>query len=525
MDWKYNSNDFILTMKNFLLTLVALLCLSFIQDFNPQPKAITEKYFQEIDLAINTPAFKKEKGYTNYEELIQYLTDLQAKHSDIMSVKYIGESQKGKAIPLVILNKKSTEDKLKVWFQGGLHGDEMASTEGILYLLDKVLNDPNYNYLLNRLEMAIIPMANIDGYEKQNRYAANGLDLNRDQTKLLVKESVFLKQAFSNYNPHVGVDFHEYRPFRKEYSQLSTLGVTSRYDAMFMSSGNLNVPEKLRKYTNEKFVKNAELELDKVGITHREYITSEKDLGDIHFNQGSISARSSATSYALANTISSLIEIRGVGIGKTSFKRRIYSTFLVGISYLKTSYDHVKEVKEILNYEANSNQLAIITSKKEISVQPLKFIDLETTNEINIEVEIRNASKATANLTRKRPIAYLIEPSQNILIDKLRILGIAVDSLKAKNTIEVEYYSITEISEDEEMEEGVYQQKIKAKVQSKLVSFEKGSYIIYLSQENSNLAIEVLEPDAPNSFVNFGLIPAKKDGILPIYRYLKNEKL
>jgi hypothetical protein len=512
-------------MKNYLFIIFSLLLMSFIQDFNPQPKAITAKYFPEIEFEINTPAFKKEKGFTNHEELIQFLNDLKLKYPDLMTIQYIGESQKGKAIPMVTLSKKSNENKLKVWFQAGLHGDEMASTEGILHLLERLLNDPNYEYLLNKLELTIVPMANIDGYEKQDRYAANGLDLNRDQTKLLVKESVVLKQAFSNYNPDVGVDFHEYRPFRKEYSQLSTLGVASRYDVMFMSSGNLNVPEKLRKFTNEKFVRNAELELEKVGITHREYITSEKDLGDIHFNQGSISARSSATSYALANTVSSLIEIRGVGLGRTSFKRRIYSTFLVGISYLKTAYENVNEVKNVLKFDPNENQLAYIKCKKEISVQPLKFIDVETTNEINIEVEIRNASKSTPVLTRARPIAYLIDPSQKIIIEKLKILGISVEFLANNRNIEVECYSIKEVSEDEEMEEGVYQQKIKAEVQTKTMNFEKGTFIVYLSQENSNLAIEVLEPEAPNSFVNFGVLPANKDAILPIYRYLKNEKL
>ena len=44
-------------------------------------------------------------------------------------------------------------------------------------------------------------MANIDGYESHDRYAANGLDLNRDQTKLMAKESVSLKQAFSDFSP------------------------------------------------------------------------------------------------------------------------------------------------------------------------------------------------------------------------------------------------------------------------------------------------------------------------------------
>lgn len=512
-------------MKKTIVIVLAILCLGFVQDFNPQSKAITDKYFPEPEIEINTPAFKKTKGYTSYNELVAFLTDLQKQHPDEMSIQYIGESQKGKAIPLVKLNRKGNEQKIKVWLQAGLHGDEMASTEGILYLLERILNDQKYSNLLNKLEIAIVPMANIDGYEKEDRYAANGLDLNRDQTKLMIKESVFLKQAFSDFNAEVAVDFHEYRPYRKEYTQLSSYGITSRYDVMFMSSGNLNVPEKLRRFTNENFVNSAKNELDKIGYTHREYLTSEKEMGSIHFNQGSNSARSSATSYALANTISSLIEVRGVGIGRTSFKRRIFTTFTIGMSYLSSAYHQIDEVKEVLNSELIANDLAVVTSKKEITTEPLKVIDLESGNEMNLDVEIRNASKSTAVLTRKRPTAYLIEPSQSNLVEKLSVLGVSHRVLPASISIEVETYAVKQYEKATEKDEGVFQQKVKTEVQTETRILPKGTYIIPMDQENANLVIEVLEPEAPNSFVTFGVLPTFKDANLPIYRYLKNEKI
>jgi hypothetical protein len=86
-------------------------------------------------------------------------------------------------------------------------------------------------------------MANIDGYLKQNRSNAEGLDLNRDQTKLMAAESIPLKEAYSAFKPDIALDLHEYRPFRKDFVTLSTSGVSSAYDVMFLYSGNLNVPE------------------------------------------------------------------------------------------------------------------------------------------------------------------------------------------------------------------------------------------------------------------------------------------
>jgi len=39
-----------------------------------------------------------------------------------------------------------------------------------------------------------------------------------------------------------------------------------------------------------------------------------------------------------------------------------------------------------------------------------------------------------------------------------------------------------------------------------------------LDQRKSNLAIEVLEPEAPNSFVSYSIIPTFIGDILPVYR-------
>lgn len=514
-------------MKRYQIAIIflGLLALGFALAVNPEPKKITKKFFPEVELEINTPAFRKSKGFTSYQELISFLNELQTAHSDVMTITYIGESQKGKAIPLVTLNKGEAKDKVRVWLQGGLHGDEMASTEGVLYMLDKLLNDKSYRYMLDKLEIRLVPMANIDGYEKENRYAANGLDLNRDQTKLNITESRSLKQAFSDFNAEVAVDFHEYRPYRKDYTKLSTFGVTSRYDAMFMYSGNLNVPENVRKYTKDKFVTDAELVLQKAGIKYRDYVTTSKVLGDIHFNEGSNNARSSATSYALSNCISSLIEIRGVALGRTSFKRRINATFLIGMSYLKSAYDNGTEVKQVLAEGAQWKSDAVVRSTKKIEQQSITFIDIETCEEIELDATVHNASKSIATLSRVRPAAYILEKEQTELVRKLKVLGLNVQKLSADRELEVESYSVIDYQKEGEKYEGIYRQKVSTQVRKETRTLSAGSYILYLDQENASLAIEVLEPEAPNSFVSFHVLETSLGDKLPLYRYLKTEKL
>lgn len=493
--------------------------------FNPQNDEITKKFFPDSELDIHTPSFSK-KGFTNYDDMMLYLNKLVAEHPKVITLSFIGESQKNKKIPMVVLNKDNGNEKVKVWFQGGLHGDEPAGTETMLFLLDKLLNDPDYAYLLEKITLSIVPMANIDGYEKLDRYAANGLDLNRDQVKLICKESNFLKKAFSDYGAEVAVDFHEYRPFRKEFGLLGTDGICSIYDAMFMHSGNLNLPQNLREYTTNVFVGNAKKVLEFNNFLFRDYIASVKHNNEVYFNQCTTEARSSTTSYALTNCISALIEIRGVNLQKTSFKRRIKTTFLIATSFLKTVYDDATKIKEVLSISNNTKtENLVVVANKPQEVQTIRAISLKDNSEISIDVKVNNALKCTPVLERKRPIAYLILPEQKILADKLIILGLKVEELNEDKKIKVEAYTVSSIYVNPDEEEGYNSQKAETSISNIEKSFPKGTFIVYLDQKNSKMASEVLEPESENGFVKFETIKVIKNQELPIYRYLTNEKI
>ena len=508
-----------------LLVFLNLIVFPMFGQFNPQNDEITKKFFPDSELDIHTPSFSK-KGFTNYDDMMLYLNKLVAEHPKEISLYFIGESQKNKKIPMVVLNKDNENEKIKVWFQGGLHGDEPAGTETMLFLIDKILNDPKYTYLLEKITLSIVPMANIDGYEKLDRYAANGLDLNRDQVKLMAKESNFLKKAFSDFGAEVAVDFHEYRPFRKEFGLLGTDGISSIYDAMFMYSGNLNLPQNLRDYTKNVFVENAKKVLDSNHFIYRDYIASVKQNNEVHFNQCTTEARSSTTSYALTNCISSLIEIRGVNLQKTSFKRRINTTFLIATSFLKTVYEDVLNIKEVLRISNSTKpENLVVVANKPQEKQTIRAISLKDNSEISLEVKVNNALKCTPVLERKRPFAYLILPEQKILVDKLIILGLKVEEITEDKKIKVESYTISSIYINPDEEEGYNSQKAETSITNIEKSFPKGTFIVYLDQKNSKMATEVLEPESENGFVKFETLKVKKNQELPIYRYLTNEKI
>ena len=197
-------------MRNSIILVISVFVFFALQaQPSPQSKKITKKFFPDSESLLPvTPALKKKRGYTNYKELISFINDLKESHPSVVSIKYIGESQKGYKIPVIQIKTISDSEKIKIWMQAGLHGNEPAGTEGLLYYMHSILNNNSYADLLEGVDLLILPMANIDGYLKDNRYAANGLDLNRDQTKLMAPETRLIKKVFCEFNAHVGLDFH-----------------------------------------------------------------------------------------------------------------------------------------------------------------------------------------------------------------------------------------------------------------------------------------------------------------------------
>ena len=59
-------------------------------------------------------------------------------------------------------------------------------------LADYLLNTPEGAELLKKVSLALVPVANTDGYAMQIRKSGSGYDLNRDQSELTYAVALFL---------------------------------------------------------------------------------------------------------------------------------------------------------------------------------------------------------------------------------------------------------------------------------------------------------------------------------------------
>ena len=207
-----------------------------------------------------------------------------------------------------------------------------------------------------------------------------------------------------------------------------------------------------------------------------------------------------------------------MGLKKKSFKRRVNSTFLVALSYLQTSYDNVEEVKAVIEQAKKDRSFAVLKSQLNIYKKNIQVLDLDISDEITFEAIIHDKLDAKPMATRERPKAYLIKKNQVDIIEKLMLLGLEFDTINDKKVYTLEQFYVREYFKEKMKYEGVFMQKVKATLEKVDVKVDEDWLILNMNQRKSNLAIEVLEPEAPNSFVSYSVIPTFKGDTLPIYR-------
>jgi len=121
----------------------------------------------------------------NHAQVTAFVQDLAAQHPDLVRVTSIGRSVQGRDIWAVKITDNPDVDEVEpeVRYVGAIHGDEVVGIEMNLRFMDLLVRyygkSRRVTELVNETELWFIPLWNPDGREAQERYNANGYDLNR----------------------------------------------------------------------------------------------------------------------------------------------------------------------------------------------------------------------------------------------------------------------------------------------------------------------------------------------------------
>ncbi|MBI5806110.1 DUF2817 domain-containing protein [candidate division TA06 bacterium] len=124
--------------------------------------------------------------YHNYIQMTNFLDSIHALYPAITKKVSIGQSVQGRELWafLVTDNPDSAENEAEVRLAANIHGDETVGRELCLAMIDsltKVYGGVSpITDMVNTREIWFMPSLNPDGYELDQRYNANGVDLNRN---------------------------------------------------------------------------------------------------------------------------------------------------------------------------------------------------------------------------------------------------------------------------------------------------------------------------------------------------------
>lgn len=209
--------------------------------------------YQSLSQEVLTPLEKSEyKKLTAHSELSQFITEVDER-SDLIKTEVFAKSPEGKELFVVYFSKGEfgkDQSKIKVLIFAQQHGDEQSGKEGSLLLINELLK-PENQYLFDKIDLALVPLMNPDGSEKDKRRNGNEMDLNRNHLILTEPEVIGLHHLFNKYLFEVTMDVHEYWPFGESSKKF---GYHENYDETIGAMTNINISEKLRKLSYDKYL-------------------------------------------------------------------------------------------------------------------------------------------------------------------------------------------------------------------------------------------------------------------------------
>ena len=166
---------------------------------------------------------------SRYDEVIAYMKQMAAVNPNIHLTTY-GYTTEGRPLPLAVIGAPGASaeqvlatNKTRVYIQGNIHAGEVEGKEALLWLLRSIAKGER-NAWLKTTVLLINPIYNADGNERVSvsnrgsqagpvggmgtRETAQGLDLNRDGTKMETAEARSMAGLLTRYQPHVAMDLH-----------------------------------------------------------------------------------------------------------------------------------------------------------------------------------------------------------------------------------------------------------------------------------------------------------------------------
>jgi murein tripeptide amidase MpaA len=474
-----------------------------------------------------------------YEETIEYSKRLD-RASPLIKFQTFGKSGEGRDLPLLIATEGDTftpeaarrAGKAVVLIQACIHAGEPDGKDAGLALLRDIAITKTQPGLLKNLVVLFIPIYNTDGHERVspfNRINQNGPEemgwrttstyqnLNRDYMKADTPETRAWLALWNRWRPDLFIDCHV------------TDGADYQYNITYQHEHHSGIAESVlawEKNVIDERVAPATAAAGNAISWYLEFIDNRDLTKGIRDFNGS--PRFSTGYTPIRNRPGILIETHML----KPYRPRVIGTY----DFLRFTLAEVsRDPKSLLAAVREADEKTLADGRTydparrfpldfELTENPkpyhLKALEYHTelsdisgasyvtfgTKPVDMTVPMYDEFRVKAAVAP--PLYYIVPVQWKEVIEVLKAHDLVIQTTKEAVTIDIESYRFTEVKWAGGPFEGRLMPSFKAEMVHERRTFAAGSVIVPLAQESAKVAINLLEPEAPDSLAHWGFFNA-----------------
>lgn len=500
--------------------------------------------------AWRTPAEQSNYRTTpTYAETVSYLQRIAAAAPGQVKIESFGKTGEGRELDIVIASRDGVFDPAAlhaakrpiILVQNSIHAGEMDGKDSCLALLRDMVITKSQAKLLDRAVFVFIPIYNADGHERRSRYnrinqngpeemgwRANGtnINLNRDYLKADAPETRAFLTMIHRWQPDFFVDDHV------------TDGADYQYDVTFTIDNGPLVPAPISQWIVNTVTPELEKRVDDSGhLASPTYITLNDDTDPaqgLGFNDDP--PRFSTGYMTLENRPAMLVELHMLKDYKTrvtgnyEILRALFEVVNRDADKLLTMNQQADQEAAKLGDHPLSNASVPLTVQWNGQTTPFLFRGYKYTRELSAvsggmwvryshepwDVSLPMQSGMKVSAATVPPAAYIIPPQWAHVIEVLAAHNVEMQRTTAPWTGNVDTYRCKQMEWQGPPFEGRHPifpgegfagrpgKFGECNLVTETVTFPAGSAVIRLNQRLSKVALQWLEPQAPDSALRWG---------------------
>ncbi|WP_420126051.1 M14 family metallopeptidase [Longimicrobium sp.] len=470
---------------------------------------------------------------SSYDEVVAYMRRAAALSPRIIHLTTFGTTNEGRPLPLGVVGRVTdaspaavrASGKTVVYLQGNIHAGEVEGKEALQILLGDIPVGL-YDKLFDELVLLVAPIYNADGNERIDaanrprqhgpiggmgiRPNAQGLDLNRDHTKLESPEARGLARMLTEYDPHVMIDLH------------TTNGTYHGYHLTYAPPLHPNTPPEIDRMLRREWLP---------AVT-----AGAKDAGWLLYYYGNVPSAEDGnpevergwytfdhrprfgTNYAgLRNRFGILSE----AYSYLTFEERVRVTsdFVDrSLAWARTHAADIRRATEAADREDLRGRPLALNARlrREGPVTILMGEVREEANPLTGHMMLRRVDTVReermpewqsfdAGETERAPAMYLLPPGMDSIVDRLRMHGVRVDSV-FDVPAQVEVFRIDSTRVAERAFQGHRERRVWGRWETQTPRMAPRMMGVPMDQPLARLVFTLLEPRSDDGFAAWNLL-------------------